>query len=201
MRDEQSGATTRPVNTDEVDIAPSSGAETSGGTPLEVGSAVPDLKIRELDGYVFVPANYKGHVLVLEFGSMSCREFRDQVQAMESLRSAEGPRAFFLLVYTREAFPAGRDVQRNTDENISVPQAASLEQRILQAQKTQQALHIGMTMAVDSMDDAVSNALGTFPNGVMVIGIDGRIAALEHACDADVLRHEIDLAYDGAAGR
>ncbi len=157
---------------------------------------VPDVKIIELNGRSFMPANYKGHVLVLEFGSMSCPVFRDHAQAMEKLRSAEGPRAFFMVVYTREAFPAGdKEVLRNKEQNISVAQTTTLDRRKAQAQQTQDALGITIPMAVDSMDDAVSNAFGTFPNGAVVIGKDGKIAALEHWTNPDSLRRDIDQAY------
>jgi hypothetical protein len=207
MRQEQSGATTRPQQqagapavaprTDDDAPDEPKPAPTASQTSPDVGSPVPDVKISELNGRTFVPANYKGHVLVLEFGSLSCPVFRDHVGEMEKLKSAEGPRAFFLLVYTREAFPAGdKDVQRNKDQNISVTDAKSLDERKTQAAQAQQALQITMATAVDSMDDAVSNAFGTFPNGSVVIGKDGKIAALEHWTNADSLRRAIDQAYE-----
>jgi len=180
---------------------PQASDETTTSQPLtpalSVGAAVPKVKIVELNGRSFMPSNYKGHVLVLEFGSMSCPVFRHQVKAMEDLKSAEGPRAFFMVVYTREQFPEGGcDVQRNKDENISVPQATTLEQRRQQAQQAQASLGITMPMGIDSMDNSVSNAFGTFPNGAVVIGKDGKIAAVEQWCNPDSLRHEIDAAYD-----
>jgi Spy/CpxP family protein refolding chaperone len=171
-------------------------AENPPAPTVDVGSGVPDVKIIELNGRAFVPANYKGHVLVLEFGSMSCPVFRDHARDMEKLKTSEGPRAFFLCVYTREAFPAGdKNVQRNKDQNISIPQASTLDARKMQARQTQQALGITIPMAVDSMDNGVSNAFGTFPNGAVVIGKDGQIAALEHWSNPDSLRRAIDQAY------
>ncbi len=207
MRQDQGGATTQPQKQTDSPAAPQAADEdTDQSKPAvaqaspDVGSPVPDVKIAELNGRTFVPANYKGHVLVLEFGSLSCPVFRDHVQEMEKLKSAEGPRAFFLLVYTREAFPAGdKDVQRNKDQNISVPDAKTLEERKTQAEQTQQSLQITMATAVDSMDDAVSKAFGTFPNGSVVIGKDGNIAALEHWTNADSLRRAIDQANQASA--
>ncbi|MGD0465039.1 MAG: deiodinase-like protein [Tepidisphaeraceae bacterium] len=211
MRQEQAGATTQPQkpfsrdpkgsafsaeDSEEFDHPAPAAAQTSP----EVGSPAPDVKILELNGRAFIPANYKGHVLVLEFGSLSCPVFRDHVQEMEKLKSAEGPRAFFLFVYTREAFPAGdKDVQRNNEQDISVPKAKTLDERKMQAQQTQQTLQITMPMAVDSMDDAVTSAFGTFPNGAVVIGKDGNIAALEHWTNPESLRRAIDEAYDAPA--
>jgi Spy/CpxP family protein refolding chaperone len=208
IRESQSGPTTKPHektaaadpqtesnNSDQ----PDSNSAAAQKSP-DVGSPVPDVKIAELNDRAFIPANYKGHVLVLEFGSLSCPVFRDHVQEMEKLRTAEGPRAFFLLVYTREAFPAGdKDVQRNKDQDISVPEATTLQDRKTQAQQTQQQLHITMPVAIDSMDDAVSNAFGTFPNGAVVIGKDGNIAALERWANPESLRRAIDQAYETPA--
>jgi hypothetical protein len=209
MREEKGGATTQPQKqtgstavTPLADVDPSdppAPAATAQISP-DVRSPVPDVKIAELNGRAFIPRNYKGHVLVLEFGSQSCPVFRDQAQEMEKLRSAEGPRAFFLLVYTREAFPIGdKEVRRNRDQGISVPEAKTLDERKTQAAQTQQTLQITMPMAVDSMDDAVSNAFGTFPNGSVVIGKDGNIAALEHWTNPQSLRRAIDQAYEAPA--
>jgi hypothetical protein len=166
--------------------------QSSGPDP---GSPVPDVRIIELNGHTFTPSKYKGHVLVLEFGSMSCPVFRQHAQEMETLKAAEGPRAFFMLVYTREAFPAGdKDVQRNKDEGISVPQAKTLDDRKAQAVEAQRELRITIPMAVDSMDNAVSNAYGTFPNGAIVIGKDGTIATRQQWTNPDTLRVAIDQA-------
>jgi Iodothyronine deiodinase len=207
MREEKGGATTQPQKqtdpvaaTPQADVGESDPPAAAAQATLDVGSPVPDVKISELNGRAFIPRNYKGHVLVLEFGSLSCPVFRDQVQAMEKLRSAEGPRAFFLLVYTREAFPIGdKDVQRNKDQGISVPEAKTLDERKTEAGQTLQTLQITMPMAVDSMDDAISNAFGTFPNGSVVIGKDGNIAALEHWTNPESLRRAIDQAYEAPA--
>jgi hypothetical protein len=205
LRESGSGPATRPEAGTSDSAAPEETGENSGEDSdhpsPDVGAAVPSLKIPELnDENSFDTAKYRGHVLVLEFGSMSCPQFRDQVSAMESLRSEEGPRAFFLLVYTREAHPAGGDeLQTNKDQNISIAQTTTLAGRRLQAQRTAEVLGITMAVAVDSMDDAVSNAFGAFPNGAVVIGKDGKIAAIQHWAAAEGLRQAIDDAYDAPA--
>ncbi len=56
-----------------------------------------------------------------------------------------------------------------------------------------------MPVAVDSMNDDVSNAFGTFPNGAVVIGKDGNIAAIEHWTNPESLRRAIDRAYQPPA--
>ena len=182
----------------ESDVSPPADLQTSGP---DAGSPVPDVRMIELNGHAFTPSKYKGHVLVLEFGSMSCPVFRQHAQEMETLKAAEGPRAFFMVVYTREAFPApDKDVQRNKDEGISVPQAKTLDERKAEALEAQRELRITIPIAVDSMDDAVSNAYGTFPNGAIVIGKDGTIAAHQQWTNPDELRVAIDQANAAPTG-
>ncbi len=111
IRESQSGPTTRPQNAADSVASPQAAAGDSkqpdhaadqispdqksiDQKSPEVGSPVPDVKIAELNGRAFIPKNYKGHVLVLEFGSMSCPVFRDHVQEMEKLRTSEGPARF-----------------------------------------------------------------------------------------------------------
>jgi hypothetical protein len=133
----------------------------------------------------------------MEFGSLSCPVFRQHVQAMEKLKAAEGQRAFFILVYTRENFPAGeKNVDSNKADGISVPEATTLDQRKAEALATQRQLHITFNVAVDSMDNAVSKAFGTFPNGTVVIGKDGTIAARDEWTNPDTLKDAIDDAVD-----
>jgi Spy/CpxP family protein refolding chaperone len=160
---------------------------------LDAGSPVPNVKVYELNGPTFDPAKYKGKVIVLEFGSLSCPVFRDQVKQMEQLRLSEDTKAFFMVVYTREAFPAGdKDVLRNKEQGFSVPQARSLDERRTEARLAQEKLGITIPIAVDSMDDAASTAFDAFPNGAIVIGKDGNIAARQQWTNPDTLRNEID---------
>jgi Spy/CpxP family protein refolding chaperone len=165
-------------------------------TGPQPGSPVPDTQIIEANGRAFSPSQYKGHVVVLEFGSMSLPVFRSHAADMEKLRGIEGSRAFFLIVYTREAFPAGdKNVERNRDEGVNIPQAVSLDDRKAQALEAQRELRITIPMAVDSMDDSVSNAFGSYPNATIVIGKDGKIAARQQWTNPDTLRLAIDDAF------
>jgi Spy/CpxP family protein refolding chaperone len=165
----------------------------------EVGSAVPNVQIIEANSRAFTPAKYKGHVLVLEFGSMSCPVFREHAAAMEKLKTAEQGRVFFLIVYTKEAFPAGdKNAERNKEEGVAVPDAASLDDRKAQALETQRELRITIPMAVDDMNDSISKALGGFPNGAIVIGKDGTVAAHQQWTNPDTLREAIDDALSAS---
>jgi hypothetical protein len=166
-------------------------------TGPDAGDPAPDVTLVELSGHPFTPAKYKGHVLVLEFGSLSSPTFRDHVQDMEKLKMAEGPRAFFIIVYTREAFPAGeKQIDRNDQDGISVAAARNLDDRKAAAGDAVQRLNITIPMAIDAMDDSVADAFGGFPNGAVVIGKDGNIAAHENWTNPDSLRRAIDEANE-----
>ena len=159
----------------------------------EIGAAAPDVQVVELNGQAFSPSKYKGRVVVMEFGSLSCPVFRQHVAEMEKLKQAEGGRAFFVFVYTREAFPAGnKDVERNHTDGIAVADATTLDERKAQAEQTQKTLHITLTMAVDPMDNSASSAFGAFPNGAVVIGKDGTIAERQEWTNPGTLKIAID---------
>jgi hypothetical protein len=132
---------------------------------------------------------------VLEFGSLSCPVFRDNVKAMEKLHATMGNRAWMMMVYTRENFPGGDSaVQRNIDDGISVAQPANMDAKIARAQETREKLNITLPVAVDSTDDLMTHAYGGFPNGAVVVGLDGRIVAREQWTNADSLRRAIEQA-------
>ena len=161
----------------------------------EPGADAPDFKAVMLGGNVMQLSKWKGHVVVIEFGSLSCPVFRDRAPEMEKLRADVGIRAAFLMIYTREAFPIGAEnLQRNADEGISIPQAADLTERKAAAVRAQQILHITLPMAVDSMTDQIAGAYGGMPNGAVVIGKDGKIVAREQWTNPDSLRRAIDRA-------
>jgi hypothetical protein len=165
------------------------------------GSDAPDFSAVMLGGNTVRLSTWKGHVVVIEFGSLSSPVFRDQVPRMEKLRNDVGMRAAFLLIYTREAFPVGpENLQRNADDGISVPQATDLVQRKATAQRAKEILNITLPIAVDSMSDEIANAYGGMPNGAVVIGKDGKIVAREQWTNPDSLHRAIDRASGTSGG-
>jgi Spy/CpxP family protein refolding chaperone len=165
----------------------------------DVGAAPPPVKLIELNGRTFDPTAYKGRVVVLEFGSLSCPTFRDQAPSINRLKNAETGRAFFVLVYTREAFPEGKaNVERNQTEGFNIPLATTLDERKAEAREAQERLNLTLPVAVDTMDDAVADAYGLLPNGAVIIGKDGLIAARQKWTNAESLRRAIDDANGNA---
>jgi K+/H+ antiporter YhaU regulatory subunit KhtT len=162
----------------------------------EPGADAPDFKALMLTGNVMQLSKWKGHVVVIEFGSLSCPVFRDRAAQMEKLRDDVGMRAAFLVIYTREAFPVGpENLQSNADNGISIPQAADITERKAAAERARQTLNITLPMAVDSMTDEIAGAYGGMPNGAVVIGKDGKIISRQQWTNPDSLRRAIDHAY------
>ncbi len=129
------------------------------------------------------------------FGSYSSPSFRQRAAALESLAKQFGSRAQFLIVYTKEAHPAGEwDVDRNKDAGIAVEAHKDAAARAARADKTQGALGLTIPIAPDTMDDAVSAAFGGFPNSAVVLSRDGIIVARQQWVDPGGLERRIEQA-------
>jgi len=161
-----------------------------------VGADAPPFLVRAPGGTPITLSSFKGHVLVLEFGSLSAPTFRDHVAAMERLAARYSYRASFLVIYTREAHPAGDNWEsdRNATEGIAVDQPATMADRIDRAENAAHQLNITLTVAADSMDDAATTAYGGFPNATVVIGKEGRIIYRQQWTDPSGLPRVLDAA-------
>ncbi len=162
---------------------------------LAVGGAAPDIRINELKGPRALLSSFKGRVLVIEFGSYSAPTFRDHAAAMEKLKGEVGTRASFLVIYTREAYPAGQwDIDRNNEQHISVQQAKDFTGREAEAEYARATLRITLPMAVDSMEDEAATAFGALPNGAVVIDKQGNLIARQQWTNIEGLRDAIEQA-------
>lgn len=163
--------------------------------PASVGTVAPPFHLATPEGIDVSLARFKGRVVVLEFGSLTSPTFRDQAPAMERLNQRYDQRVFFLVVYTREAHPAGQwDVARNQDDGISIPQSKDMDERRNLADRARRGLDISAPVLVDTMDDAVSTAYGGFPDATFVIGRDGKIVGRQQWTDPSGLPRLIEAA-------
>ena len=162
---------------------------------VEVGADAPAFTLKTTTDKVQALSAYKGKVVVLVFGSYTCPVFRDKLAAMEKLYRDEQLKSVFLVVYTREAHAIGEwEVERNKAENIQIEQPKTDAERRDLAKQTVNTLKITVPVLVDGIDDAVSKAYGLTPNGTVVIGRDGRIAAKQQWFEPTALRGMIDAA-------
>jgi hypothetical protein len=172
-------------------------AETNKSTGAQIGAILPDFSVAELNGVKVTPDSFKGKVLVIEFGSYTCPEFRTHVAAMENLKTEFSSKVTFLIVYTREAYPTGpREIDRNIEAGISIPVHSTLADRREAAAKAKNALHITIPIAIDSMDSTMTETYGGFPNGTIVADKDGYVTARQRWNTIDGLRVAIQEAIN-----
>jgi hypothetical protein len=177
---------------------PERGARRRGGPttgPVTLGTRAPEFELTKLDGKPVQLSSLNGRVGVIVFGSYSSPTFRQHAAQLESLAKQYGSRASFLVVYTKEAHPAGQwDVDRNKEEGISVEAAKDAAARKAQAEKARESLGLTIPIAPDTMDDTVATAYGAFPNGAIVLSRDGTVVARQQWLDPDGLERRIEQA-------
>ena len=110
-------------------------------------------------------------------GSYTCPQLRNGAPEVNRLYDEYEGRARFLLAYIREAHPAGDGWQStiNARENVSLPEARSLEERGTHAAVCRRELKIPYEAALDGMDGQVEAAFAAFPSRVFVIDRAGKV--------------------------
>ncbi len=148
---------------------------------LNIGDDAPQFTTKKIDGSTISLSNFQHKILLMLFGSYTSPSFRQRAVSFEALRHDFSSRANFLVIYTREAHPAGGwEVERNKDADIALPAATTLAERIKAATVTRDRLKIVAPIAVDSMDDAIATAYHASPNDAAVlINTDGKILAVQ----------------------
>ena len=161
---------------------------------LEVGQVAPEFEIKKLDGTPVQLSSLKGKIVLLAFGSFTSPSFRQRAIGLDELRRDFGARVSFLVVYTREAHPAGTwEVDRNHDEEISIADHKDESERRTIARTAQNKLRLGgITFTTDAMSNATADAYHASPNSAAVlIGKDGRVLAYQQWFDAYTMRPAI----------
>ena len=180
----------------------SAGGGGGGGGAAKIGAIAPAFQLTRLDGKTVRPSSFQGQVAVLVFGSYSSPSFRQRAPEIEALAKKFGSRAAFLIVYTKEAHPAGDwEVDRNKDAGVAVPAHKDAAARAAQAERTEHELKLTIPIAPDTMNDAVSTAFGTFPNGAVVLSRDGTIVARQQWVDPGGLEKRIEQALNGPTSK
>jgi hypothetical protein len=114
--------------------------------------------------------------VVLVFGSYTCARFRRIYGRVESLARKYGDRVAFLVVYSREAHPAGRESLRNQRVGIAIEDPVDFTERLQVACDCAESLPIGLPVLVDGMDDRVTSTYGGRSVAARLIGASGRLA-------------------------
>lgn len=161
---------------------------------LAVGHPAPDWQIKKLDGSPVQLSSFKDKLVLVAFGSYSSPSFRQRVFALDDLRREYSTKISCVIVYTREAHPAGAwEVERNRDEEISIADHKNEDERRDIAKRAKDRLKLGsFTFTIDSMDDATAKSYHATPNtAAVLIGRDGTVLAYQQWFDAYTMREAI----------
>jgi len=120
--------------------------------------------------------------VVIEFGSVSCPVFDDQISPMEKLARDYRGQADFYVLYTREAHPGQ-----------NYPHHQNLDQKISYARDLQRLEGIERTVLVDDVAGSMHRDYGAWPDSAFIIGRDGRIAFLAQWNEPEKLRARLDV--------
>ena len=162
---------------------------------VEMGQTVPDFRLSKMDGSFLTPASLKGHVVVLVFGSYSSPMLRDRVVGLNQLTLAVETKADLYLVYTNEMHPIGGwGSTRNELDHIAVQQPKTMDEKEAAARQCRGKLRLNMPVVADDLQDSAATALGTFPDGAVVLNRDGTIAGSQQWAEPTALRRIVDEA-------
>ncbi len=141
----------------------------------QVGQPAPDFAAQTLSGERVHLADFKGQIVVLETGSMTCPVYVGKITRMQQLVSRH-PEARFLVLYVREAHPGGR-----------IPQHTSLKQKRRCAERLVSEEGEKRLILVDELDGQAHQAYGLLPDMAYVINAAGLIAYRASWNDPDEL--------------
>ncbi len=145
---------------------------------LKEGDPAPDFTLPELSGKQVTLSNSQGKKpVVLIFGSCTCPPFRRQIGEVERIYQIYKDKADFLLVYIREAHPGSQIPGIN--EGQAINQTETLAERMKLAAEFASELKLTMPVVVDREDNKVNATYAGWPNRLVIVGVDGKIAYME----------------------
>jgi len=154
---------------------------------VQPGQRLPTLSLVDLDGRpADLDAMRAERPLVLVTCSLTCNIARQQQAAVTAMQRQHGDRAAFVMVYTLEAHPKGDPCPytgeewvppKNEQDGVLVRQPADLAARLSLARRYANDLARGVTVLVDTMDDASWRALGEAPHVGLCIDAHGVVTA------------------------
>ena len=142
---------------------------------LRNGDDAPDFSLRTIDGtQVVTLSEFRGKPVVLVFGSCTCPPFVRSTTTINSLFDKYCEDVKFLMVYIREAHPIGGREVPNNQFKVTAP--TTLSERCALAKDFNDRIQMQMPIVVDTIDDAVADVYAPWPNRLVVVDADGKIA-------------------------
>lgn len=163
---------------------------------VKVGTPAPDftLPLARSKGDISLSSFRGKKPVVIAFGSYTSRLLRVDGAALEGVARTYRDKVEFLIVYIREAHPGidvtvvrdGRRVQETFDEATSFAERAEHARLCAEAQK------FSIPVAVDREDNATESAYVGYPNRLLVVGRDGKVAYMSPQGPAGARPAELD---------
>jgi peroxiredoxin len=152
---------------------------------LKAGDAAPEFSLPRVgaDGEIAL-ADYRGKKpVVLIFGTMSCPPYRRGVVDFRDLYESYKDRVEFLQVYIREAHPDSilYVVQDGKEVLQKIEQTTTVEARQANAEVCRTTLKLNFPAVADREDNKVSQAYGGWPNRLVIVDQDGKVAWISDA--------------------
>lgn len=125
------------------------------------GEQAPDFTATFLDGSRVRLSDYRGQVIVLETGSVTCPMYEKGIDRMNAL-AYRFPDVTFLVLYTREAHPG-----EHLGPHRSMTDKTGAARLVAEADRE------GRTILVDDLQGSAHQQYGMMPNTVHIIDSDG----------------------------
>ncbi len=184
------------------DSGPAGGVNTPQGVvrqPLAIGDFAPAISATDLQGVAVNLQKFRGKPVILQFGSITDPIFRMHCPAIEKLTATFGDKAKFLLVYQREAHPAGDDLDINVRDGYSIAAPQQFGESAIKL-ATQAATRLNITqqtILVDAWNDASARRYGGLANMTFLIDAKGKLAAAYPWMDATKLEGALNDVLSG----
>ncbi len=142
---------------------------------LKDGASAPDFTLQDIAGKKSVKlSSLQGKPVVLIFGSCTCPPFVSTTQTTDELYKKYGDLVHFYLIYVREAHPT--DGRARPNNQFEIPSPKSLEERRQVAQDFAIKLKVSIPILVDTIDDQVEKSYACWPNRMVIVDAQGKVA-------------------------
>jgi hypothetical protein len=145
------------------------------------GDRAPDAMLLSLDGHTRVRLSERfGRVpVVLVFGSFTWPPFRRSVERLNRIFSNYRHRAEFLGIYIKDAHPTDEWFMASNHkerDDVCYAQPRTTAERVAIARDFVNRYRFALPLAVDPIENGANDAYAAWPERLVIVGEDGRIA-------------------------
>ena len=162
-----------------------------------VGEQAPEftaVQMRSGQAMTLARLRNRGPVLLV-FGSYTCPNFRGAADSLNRLYAEYKDRMPFYLIYIREAHSTDKwQSTRNEREGITLPAAATMDERHDHAALCLRKLHIEFPTLLDSMNGSAEKAYEAWPSKAYLVDRQGRVVFSSGLSELDFKPSQLETA-------